>query len=120
MDSEQRALVLDKAKTLKGSQYDHVYIRRDLTFNQRQELKARREQPASRVFRASVPQPQAAVNKARSDSTQEQVSSRDAAKSQPAERASEHEPSAISNSSDVTDQGTSEGQSGSEPSSQGN
>ena len=121
MDNEQRALVLDKAKTLKGSQYDHVYIRRDLTFNQRQELKARREQPTSRVFRASVPQPQAAGNKGRSVGTQEQTSSRNVAKNQTAERASEPEPSASSNSSaKVTEQSTSEGQSGSGPPTQGN
>ena len=113
MDSEQRALVLDKAKTLKGSQYDHVYIRRDLTFNQRQELKARRELPASRVFRASAPQPKAAENKGESDTTQEQASSRVAAKSQLTEHDSDPEPSASSNSPEVTDQRTSEGQSGS-------
>ena len=69
MDSEQRALVLGKAKTLNGFQYDHVYIRRNLTFIS-QELKARREQPASRVFAASVRR-QAAVTRGGSDVTQE-------------------------------------------------
>lgn len=120
MDSEQRSLVLDKAKTLKGSQYDHVYIRRDLTFNQRQELKARREQPASRVFTASARQRQAAVNQGRSVVTQEQASSRDAAQSQPVEHSNELESSEMSNSSEVPDQGTSAGQSGSAPTNQEN
>ena len=43
LDEGKRRLVLEKAKTLKGSRYDGVYIRRDLTYVQRQELKLRRE-----------------------------------------------------------------------------
>ena len=99
---------------------DHVYIRRDLTFNHRQEPKARREQPASRVFTPSVPLPQAAVNWGGPDMTHEQACSRDVAKSQPVERSSELEASNSSDSSGATDQGTSAGQSGSGPTNQEN
>lgn len=42
-DSDDRKLVLDRAKQLKGSQFDHIYIRRDLTYTQRMEMKERRE-----------------------------------------------------------------------------
>ena len=42
-DEEKRKQVLEKAKTLKGSRYDGVFIRRDLTYAQRLELKLRRE-----------------------------------------------------------------------------
>ena len=42
-DDSTRKLVLDKAKILKGSaQFASVFIRRDLTYNQRMELRARR------------------------------------------------------------------------------
>ena len=43
LDEGKRKLVLEKAKTLKGSRFDGVFIRRDLTYAQRQELKVRRE-----------------------------------------------------------------------------
>ena len=42
-DEDKRKQILEKAKTLKGSRYDGVFIRRDLTYSQRQELKLRRE-----------------------------------------------------------------------------
>ena len=38
-DSQIRRLILDEAKNLRDSQYSHVFIRRDLTFQQRQELR---------------------------------------------------------------------------------
>ena len=41
-DQRQRRLILDSARELKDSRYSHVYIRRDLTFQQRENLKARR------------------------------------------------------------------------------
>lgn len=42
-DDNTRKLILDKAKNLKGSaQFGSVFIRRDLTYNQRRELRARR------------------------------------------------------------------------------
>ena len=54
LNVEHRDLVLEKAKTLKGTQYDHIFIRKDLTYTQRMELKQRREsQGASRVIRPS-------------------------------------------------------------------
>ena len=56
LDPEQRKLVLDRAKHLRGTQYDHIYIRRDLTFVQRMELKQRREslaQTTGRIIRPS-------------------------------------------------------------------
>ena len=43
LSENDRKLVLDKAKTLKGTDYDRVYIRKDLTYNQRCALKARRD-----------------------------------------------------------------------------
>ena len=43
LNESDRKLVLDKAKTLKGTNYDRVFIRRDLTYNQRCALKARRD-----------------------------------------------------------------------------
>ena len=43
LDEGKRKLVLEKAKTLKGSRFDGVFIRRDLTYAQRQELRLRRE-----------------------------------------------------------------------------
>ena len=42
-DEDKRKQILEKAKTLKGLRYDGVFIRRDLTYSQRQELKLRRE-----------------------------------------------------------------------------
>ena len=56
LDPEQRKLVLDRAKHLRGTQYDHIYIRRDLTFVQRMELRQRREslaQTTGRIIRPS-------------------------------------------------------------------
>ena len=41
-DQHLRRLILDHARELKDSRYSHVYIRRDLTFQQREELKSRR------------------------------------------------------------------------------
>ena len=40
--SEDRRELLEKAKTLKNSRYSGIYINRDLTYNQRQELFSRR------------------------------------------------------------------------------
>ena len=55
LDGEQRRFVLDRAKHLRGSQYDHIYIRRDLTYAQRMELKQRRESQG-RAFTRAAPQ----------------------------------------------------------------
>ena len=41
--------MLDRAKRLKGSQFDHVFVRRDLTYAQRMELRLRRENLESRT-----------------------------------------------------------------------
>ena len=43
LDSANRNLVLDRAKTLRDTEYGSVYIRKDLTYNQRSALKERRE-----------------------------------------------------------------------------
>lgn len=43
LNENDRKLVLDRAKTLKGTDYDRVYIRKDLTYNQRCALKVRRD-----------------------------------------------------------------------------
>ena len=43
----ERKLVLDQAKELRHTEYKHVYIRRDLTFAQRGELRLRREADAA-------------------------------------------------------------------------
>ena len=56
MNDEHRSLVLDKAKTLKDSEFDHIYIRRDLTYTQRQELKMKREKSSSHAPPVSGPQ----------------------------------------------------------------
>ena len=40
-DNRMRRMILDEAKHLKDSEYSHVFIRRDLTFLQREELRAR-------------------------------------------------------------------------------
>ena len=42
MNTNDRKLVLDKAKNLRGTRYDIVVIRRDLTYAQRAELRERR------------------------------------------------------------------------------
>ena len=44
LDDDHRKLVLDRAKTLRDSEHAHVFIRRDLTFAQRKELRERRAQ----------------------------------------------------------------------------
>ena len=44
LDDDHRRLVLDRAKTLKDTENDNVFIRRDLTFAQRKELRERRAQ----------------------------------------------------------------------------
>ena len=49
LNPEDRKLVLDRAKRLKGSQFDHVFVRRDLTYAQRMELRLRRENLESRT-----------------------------------------------------------------------
>ena len=41
-DVRLRRLILDRARELRNSRLSHVFIRRDLTFQQREELKARR------------------------------------------------------------------------------
>ena len=43
-DDSSRKLLLDRAKQLKGTVHDHVYIARDLTYAQRTELYRRRHQ----------------------------------------------------------------------------
>ena len=43
VDESQRKLVLDKAKHLKGSAYDNVFLSRDLTYAQRADLYQRRQ-----------------------------------------------------------------------------
>lgn len=55
LNLEHRELVLEKAKNLKGTQYDHIFIRKDLTYTQRMELKQRRESQgaSTRVIRPS-------------------------------------------------------------------
>ena len=104
MSNDQRVLVLDKAKTLKDSQYDHVYIRRDLTFTQRQELKMRREHTTTRVFSASIPRPQVTVNHSEVDAPQAAASSQDVpGRDPPAEPPTE--PADPSDSAGVNDQG---------------
>ena len=40
-DNRVRKLILDSSKHLRDTQHSHVFIRRDLTFQQREELKAR-------------------------------------------------------------------------------
>ena len=40
-DSRVRKLILDEAKNLRDSEHSHVFIRRDLTYQQREELRAR-------------------------------------------------------------------------------
>ena len=45
LDEELRKLVLTRAKTLKDSEYGQVYIRRDLTYKQREELRNRQSRP---------------------------------------------------------------------------
>ena len=51
LDEGKRKLVLEKAKTLKGTRYDGVFIRRDLTYAQRQDLKLRRDRQNQEVAR---------------------------------------------------------------------
>ena len=46
LDDEDRKLVLERAKSLKDTEYKTVFIRRDLTYAQRQELRDRRAQRA--------------------------------------------------------------------------
>ena len=64
-DDDVRKCLLDKAKNLKHSaQYSSVYIRRDLTYKQRQALKARREaataHPSHQTGRAAINKPDSA------------------------------------------------------------
>lgn len=56
IDPDERKFVLERTKRLKGSQYDHIYIRKDLTYAQRMELKQRREAQAPPA-RGSTGQP---------------------------------------------------------------
>ena len=48
LNPSEKKLVLDQAKDLRNTEYKHVYIRRDLTYAQRGELKRRREAEAAR------------------------------------------------------------------------
>ena len=41
LNEEHRRLILTRAKSLRDTDYGHVYIKRDLTYNQRKELKNR-------------------------------------------------------------------------------
>ena len=41
LNEEHRRLILTRAKSLKGTEYGQVYIRRDLTYKQRQEIRDR-------------------------------------------------------------------------------
>ena len=55
VDDELRKQLLDKAKQLKTSaQYSTVYIRRDLTYKQRQDLKAKREAATATLPKSAV------------------------------------------------------------------
>ena len=45
---DERQLVLDRAKNLRNTEFQHVYIRKDLTYAQRGELKMKREANPSR------------------------------------------------------------------------
>ena len=44
LDDDHRRLVLDRAKTLRETEHANVFIRRDLTFAQRKDLRERRAQ----------------------------------------------------------------------------
>ena len=61
LDDNTRKLILDKSKQLKNSsRFESVFIRRDLTFNQRAEMKARRAAagvPTRPASRDTGPQP---------------------------------------------------------------
>ena len=55
LDDSVRKLILEKAKSLKDSaQFGTVFIRRDLTYNQRKELRSRRP-PATTTYHNSMP-----------------------------------------------------------------
>ena len=57
LNSSDKKLVLDQAKDLRNTEYKHVYIRRDLTYAQRGELKRRREAEAARNSEGETPVP---------------------------------------------------------------
>ena len=44
LDDDHRKLVLDRAKNLRDTEHAHIFIRRDLTYAQRNELRERRAQ----------------------------------------------------------------------------
>lgn len=57
-DDDTRKLILDKAKHLKNStRFDTVFIRRDLTYNQRAEMRVRRAAAAETSTRAADTSP---------------------------------------------------------------
>ena len=68
-DDSVRKLILDKAKHLKNSaRFDSVFIRRDMTYNQRAEMRARRAAAAETSTKAAdnVPHPQPQPNQSSS------------------------------------------------------
>ena len=91
MNPEDRKLVLDRAKHLKGSQFDNVFVRRDLTYAQRMELRLRRENlelRAAEPVRQAVSRPAEPVHLAASQLAEPAHQ----AASQPAEPARQAEP----------------------------
>lgn len=54
LNPSEKKLVLDQAKDLRNSDYKHIYIRRDLTYAQRGELKRKRETEAASRNSVSV------------------------------------------------------------------
>ena len=54
-DDQSRKALLDKAKQLRGSQYERVYISRDLTYAQRTELFQRRQERRQQLAQADGP-----------------------------------------------------------------
>ena len=74
-DDDTRKLILDKAKHLRNStRFDTVFIRRDLTYNQRAEMRARRAAAAETSTRAADtnPRPQPSFNHSSSGPDEQQ------------------------------------------------
>ena len=115
LNPENRKLVLDRAKHLKGSQFDHVFVRRDLTYAQRMELRLRRENLAHESKAAEPARPAASqptepahpaasqpAEPARPAASQPAEPARPAA-SQPAEPARPAAPQSVSHSGESED-----------------
>ena len=56
MDAQDRKMILQEARNLKGSRFGDIYVHRDLTYSQRQELRNRRQSQ-----RVSTERPPASV-----------------------------------------------------------